>query len=394
MGRYFRKLFYMENSLNAQKKSYTKLYTYSKKYISHRWLNIFITYGFSITVSVVAYFVTPLVKLYPDKTPIFIFYLILVLLCGGIGGLSPALLATIIISVVAFFKFGIGLSLEIVFFIIGAVVASLLIDSIRRTNIINRLKRQEKSYALSLVQLHDAYTKAQSEIKARDEFLSVVSHELRTPLTIMLLKLHNLLNTIQNVSFANFSVPQLMKVIKISEKQIKNLTAMINDLLDISLITTGRMKLKPEETDLVQITKKVLENFSEILKKEKYKIKFEANSAVSGKFDKARLEQAITNLLSNAIAYGEGKPISIQISNDKNIARLAIKDQGIGISPKDQELIFDLFKRTDYSNKHSNGLGVGLYITSQIIKAHKGRVKIYSKLQKGSTFILELPLKI
>lgn len=311
-------------------------------------------------------------------------------LSASIGGKYPALLTTTIISVGVFVSFYNLIHLSV--FTIGAVLISFLIDSIRQINTINQLKKQEKIYAQLFTNLYDAYTKAQSEIKARDEFLTVVSHELRTPLTTMLLKLHNLLNTVHNVPLANFSVPELMKALQGSEKQIKRLTVMINDLLDISLITTGRMELMPEQTDLVEITKRVLENFSDILKKDKYKIKFEAKTSVSAKFDKARIEQAVTNLLSNAIKYGRGKPISIQISKTADSAKLLVKDQGVGILPKDQQVIFDLFKQSGESNERSNGLGVGLYITSQIVKAHGGKIRISSKPSKGSTFTLELPL--
>ncbi|MDP3974016.1 MAG: HAMP domain-containing sensor histidine kinase [Candidatus Daviesbacteria bacterium] len=397
----------MKNSPNAQRRRYSRLYAYSKRYIPYRTLqkigleditedkilNSFIPYGFSIVSSLLILYLTYSTNFFPEETSFYTLYLILILLSASIGGINSALLSTAIISVGAFFMISDANSLiQFIFFIIGASVISFVVDGIRQTNTINRLKKQEKIYAQSFVKLQNDYAKAKEEIKSRDEFLSIISHELRTPLTTMLLKLHNLLNTVHNVPLANFSVPELMKALQGSEQQIKRLTVMINDLLDISLITTGRMELKLEKADLVEITKRVLENFSEVLKKEKFQIKFEAKSPISGRFDKMRMEQAITNLLSNAIKYGRGKPINIQISDNKKIIKLTIEDQGVGIPTQDQKLIFGLFKRTDSTNEHSNGLGVGLYIASQIVKAHGGKINLSSKPLKGSTFTLELPL--
>ena len=168
---------------------------------------------------------------------------------------------------------------------------------------------------------------------------------------------------------------------------------MINDLLDISLITTGRMNLTLENIDLVEITNQVKSSFSEVLKKQKYKIKVSSKSPVIGKWDKVRIEQIITNLFSNAIKYGEGKPIDIQIIKSENKAKFIIKDRGIGISSGEQKIIFDLFKRANGNGEYKKGLGVGLFITSQIVKIHGGKIKVSSKPNKGSIFTVELPLK-
>ena len=277
--------------------------------------------------------------------------------------------------------------------IAGAIIISFLIDLAWENSEIKRLKKQEKLYAHSFIKLFDDYKLAEKDIKARDEFLSIISHELKTPLTVMLLKLHNELKNIQNASLANFSVHELVEVLKNSEKQIKWLKSMINDLLDISLITTGRMNLTLENIDLVEITNQVKSSFSEVLKKQKYKIKVSSKSPVIGKWDKVRIEQIITNLFSNAIKYGEGKPIDIQIIKSENKAKFIIKDRGIGISSGEQKIIFDLFKRANGNGEYKKGLGVGLFITSQIVKIHGGKIKVSSKPNKGSIFTVELPLK-
>jgi signal transduction histidine kinase len=274
----------------------------------------------------------------------------------------------------------------------GAIILVLLINKITTNSEKEQLKKKQKIYAEKFIELYDDLKKAKKDIKARDEFLSVVSHELRTPLTTMLVTLHNMLNTIKNVSLANFSVSELIKVLKNSEIQIKRLKIIINDLLDVSLITTGRMQISPKKTDLVKTTRKVLESFSDVVKNKKNQITIEAPAPVFGNFDKTRIEQAIANLISNAVKYGDEKPIKIKIFSNKNTAHFIITDQGVGIPPKEQQLIFELFKRANWSKENSNGLGVGLYIVYQIVKAHGGEIKVSSKPGKGSTFSMELPL--
>ncbi len=264
---------------------------------------------------------------------------------------------------------------------------------IRDSKEVKKLKAQQIEYARNFTVLHDEYTIALKSIKARDQFLSIISHELKTPLTVMLLNLHSLSKSVQNDSLASFSIHELVKILKNSELQIKWLKSMIDDLQDVSLITTERMNLNLENTDLANITEQVIQSFSETLKKEKNKIKIQAKSVVVGMWDKVRIEQAITNLISNAIKYGGGKPIDIQISKSGGNAKFIVKDQGIGIPSHEQKVIFDLFKRASGPGEYKKGLGVGLFITSRIVKIHGGQIKVSSTPANGATFTIELPLK-
>lgn len=278
-------------------------------------------------------------------------------------------------------------------FIAGAVAVSFLADLAWENRETKQLKKQEKIYAQAFTLLNDDYKVAQRDIKARDEFLSIVSHELKTPLTIMLLKLQSELNSIRNSPLANFSVQELMNVLKNSEQQINWLKLMVNDLLDVSLITTGRMNLQPEKTNLISLTGQVKQNFSEIIKKEKYKIRIDAKAPVIGKWDKMRLKQVITNLFSNAIKYGGGKPIYIRIFNTGGTAKFIIEDRGVGMTSEEQKTIFELFKRANGSGEYKAGLGVGLFIASQIVKKHGGKISVSSKPTKGTSFTVELPIR-
>ncbi|MBI2028578.1 MAG: HAMP domain-containing histidine kinase [Candidatus Levybacteria bacterium] len=404
----------MEKNFSEQDKLYSRLYSYSKKYIPYKWLgklgldninqqqitHLLTSYGLPVVLSTIALLTTYIFKFYPDKIPFYMLYSIFVALSSWYGGLGGGVLTTGIIAsgVVFFLSSNIqyeltgSLLIGLLSFIVSAVTVSFLIGTARRTNEIKKFKEQEKAYSQTFTQLFGEHIKARKEIKARDEFLSIVSHELKTPLTSMLLKLHGMLNSVYNVSLANFSVRELMQVLENAEKQIKWLTAMINDLINVSLITTGRMNLKIEDVDLVGTTNRVLQNFSELLKREKYKIRIEAKSPVVGRWDEVRIEQAITNLVSNAIKYGRGEPIDIKILKTGDSARFIIQDRGIGIHPNEQKVIFDLFKRAEEQNGNHKGLGVGLYITSQIVKVHGGSIRVSSAPMKGSLFTIDLPL--
>jgi len=252
-------------------------------------------------------------------------------------------------------------------------------------------KRKEREYLQLLSIMQKENRKYQQEIKARDEFLSLASHELKTPLSSLLLQLQTALHNIRNVSLANFSVENLLKMLQSAEQQSVRLSKMINDLLNTSLITTGRLELEREPVDLSTLVQDVIDQFA-AKEKDGARITLTAAKNVVGEWDKLRIEQVVTNLLSNAIKYGDDKPIEVTVSKHDAHARLSVTDHGIGIPKEQQEKIFEKFKR-GVSNHDYQGLGVGLYITAQIVKVHEGKITVRSKQNHGSTFTVELPLK-
>ena len=165
---------------------------------------------------------------------------------------------------------------------------------------------------------------------------------------------------------------------------------MINDLLNVSLITTGKLNLEKNHEDLVPIIKEVVDEFTERLEKNEMTIHLKTIAQAPAHLDKLRIQQVFTNLISNAIKYGDKKPIQIEITERNEVIKITITDHGLGIPTKQQERIFALFERGTL-NHDIKGLGVGLYIANQIIKAHNGSIAVKSKPGKGSTFIVELP---
>ncbi len=280
---------------------------------------------------------------------------------------------------------------SIIIFTIEAVLMVYLIDHFRQTDQVNQERKKVKKLEQQLYTLGQKFKIAQEEIKVRDEFLSIASHELKTPLTAMVLQLQTALHNIKNVSLANFSVKNLLNMLEKVENQTNRLSRIINDLLNASRVSSRKLNLKKEEFDIGELVAQVVDNFNEEAEENGNLIKVETKKGLIGKWDKIRIEQAIANLVSNAIKYGEKKPVNIYVTNSKNKVKIQVKDNGIGIADEDLSKIFTLFERA-HENKKIEGTGVGLYITDRIVKAHGGKIEVKSKKGQGSEFIINLPL--
>jgi signal transduction histidine kinase len=162
-------------------------------------------------------------------------------------------------------------------------------------------------------------------------------------------------------------------------------------LLDISRINTGNLQLAKTEIDLSSLVRETVSAMISAAKAAGCALHPAVQDGVSGRFDRTAVEQVIENIVSNAIRYGAGQPISVQLTANGNIVRLAVSDQGIGISEADQVRIFDQFQRVAGSNT-AGGFGVGLWITNQLVLAMGGGISVTSKLGAGSTFTVTLPL--
>ncbi|HYO54388.1 ATP-binding protein [Archangium sp.] len=229
----------------------------------------------------------------------------------------------------------------------------------------------------------------QEAVRIRDEFLSVASHELKTPLTPLSLRIQGLERTIQ-AEPASSMARRLGKEVDAMRRQVKRLSNLVNDILDVSRMSTGRMMLLVEEVDFSEVTREVVARFTPEAQRAGCGLDLHVGGPVVGRWDRLRLEQILTNLLSNAIKYGAGKPIHIRVEQGNGRARLVIRDEGIGIKPEALGRIFNRFERA-VSERHYGGLGLGLYVTRQIIVAMSGTVTAESTPGQGATFTVELP---
>ena len=233
------------------------------------------------------------------------------------------------------------------------------------------------------------YREAQQAVRARDDFLSVASHELRTPLTPLRLQLQRLIGS-RTRAPANLPTERVRDILQRSERHVQRLGVLIDNLLDVSRITSGRLILEPEWVDLAELTREVSGRFTEELTNTGSVLDVDASRPVLGRWDRLRLEQVITNLLSNAIKYGASKPIRMSVQGDGDSARLEVQDDGIGIDEDKQARIFERFERA-VSARSYGGLGLGLFIARQILDAHGGSIAVHSEIGQGTRFTVRLP---
>ncbi|HZH15718.1 MAG TPA: GAF domain-containing protein [Archangium sp.] len=243
---------------------------------------------------------------------------------------------------------------------------------------------ERAALAIEDARLYGAATEA---VRLRDDFLSVAGHELKTPLSALRLQIQMLARVAREVA----TTPGLAQRVEKAERTSERLGALIDELLDAGRITSGRLKLEREEVDLAALTRDTVGRMSEALARTGSEVKLLAETAVPGKWDRVRLEQVVGNLLSNAAKYGRGQPVEVCVDTGLDgRARLVVKDHGIGIAPEDQARIFERFERAVTGNQF-NGLGLGLWISREIIESHGGHILVQSAPGEGSTFTVELP---
>ena len=239
-----------------------------------------------------------------------------------------------------------------------------------------------------LTEIDGRQKQAQQAIRVRDDFLSIASHELKTPLTSLKLQAQGLL-MMPPASLSPSEAARVKQTLEVVDRQVARLDKLIGNLLDVSRIAAGRLVLEPSETDLSALVQEVTRQFEPQLVRCKCHLDARIEQSITGVWDASRIDQVVTNLLSNAIKYGGGKPIELRVEGTENAARVMVRDHGIGISAEDQRRIFGRFERA--AALSYGGLGLGLFISSQIVRAHGGTIRVESTPEVGSIFTVELP---
>ena len=226
-------------------------------------------------------------------------------------------------------------------------------------------------------------------LQARDEFLQIASHELKTPLTPLQLQLEMLARALARAGCEN---DRLTTQLQTATRQTQRLGRLVQGLLDVSRITSGRVSLELETLDLAELVRDLVARFGVEAERQGSEITTHVPDALVGRWDRMRIEQILSNLISNAIKYGGGKPIGIDLTQLDDDVRLAVTDNGIGVDPEELSRIFGRFERA-VSARHLGGLGLGLFIARQFAEAHGGALGAHSQPGMGSTFTLTLPLE-
>lgn len=225
--------------------------------------------------------------------------------------------------------------------------------------------------------------------KRKDEFLGIASHEIKTPLTSI--KTYTQILYKQALAEGNQqSITFLEKI----DQQINKMTNMIADLLDISKINAGKINYNDEKFQLSELIGEIVGDMQLITSKHKILFIKTQDAEVYG--DRDRIGQVLTNLILNAIKFSPNtKEIVVHQELRDGQVVISVKDHGIGIPKKDQDLVFSRFYKgeTTLKNRAPGGLGLGLYISSQIVRRHEGKIWLDSQENKGSTFYFSLPIK-
>jgi len=241
-------------------------------------------------------------------------------------------------------------------------------------------------------QLQQTQHELEHAVRMRDDFMSMVSHELRTPLNTLYLETQLRQLHLSKGNLANFAADRLPAMIERDQRQIRNMVRLIDDMLDVTRMRRGALSIQPQPVDLAALARAVVENLRQQAEAAGSVITLDAPAGLHGVWDEFRIEQVLTNLLTNALRYGGGKPVEMVVQPIGDMARVSVRDQGIGIAPEDHERIFEQFERTEGSRQHAAGLGLGLYITRKIVDLHAGRIGVESAPGQGSTFVVDLPL--
>jgi signal transduction histidine kinase len=292
-----------------------------------------------------------------------------VFLVARVAGLGPALVATALSVPLADYFF---LGEKGALFSNGAIppLVMFALVSSAVAYLTDRLRKLERD--------------ARGVSQAREAFLSAAAHEIKSPLSALNVQIEGLERQLRDE--VSWDVERLRGRASKIHKGVERLATLIDVLLDITSAQAGKLKLELAEVDLAEVARQVVQRFGEE-SPSVCELEMHADGPVVGRWDAARLEQVVTNLISNACKYGQGKPIEVTVRGDAERAHLAVRDRGTGIPAQDYGRIFERFERLD---DQVPGNGLGLWITREIVEAHGGQIRVDSEPGNGSTFIVEL----
>jgi signal transduction histidine kinase len=233
-------------------------------------------------------------------------------------------------------------------------------------------------------------TDLRAALRAREDFLSVASHELRTPIATLKLTIEALHRAATRAE-SGLSRSEAQPRIEMAMRQVDRCATLVDQLLDVSQLSSGKLALSFAATDLGQLVTRVVARLEMQAIAAGSTLSVRAEPGVVGQWDEGRLDQVVTNLLTNAIKYGAGGPVTVEVAARRGDAVLVVRDHGIGIPVEAQARIFERFERAVPAS-HYGGFGLGLWIVRQFVEQMGGRVSVASAEGQGATFTVCLPL--
>lgn len=286
----------------------------------------------------------------------------IVVLSSWYGGIGPGILATILTAILSNFLFlepglsfsGLENALTTTIFLIQGLFISIISEAKRNADL------------------------------QKDSFISFASHELKNPLTVI-----KSYNTLLGRSLKGKNSLKMKGFIARIDSQVDKITNLINDLLDVTKIASGKLILNKETLAIYSMLQDIIRD--QQLLSPTHKIKFYGKSYKKIYADRIRISEVFINIINNAVKYSPGRrSIIVSITGKRNSVVVSVQDFGIGLSEQEKEKIFEQFYRAPGTKVE--GLGLGLYIAQQIVILHQGKIWVESKLNKGSIFYVELPI--
>jgi len=242
-------------------------------------------------------------------------------------------------------------------------------------------------FGFDVTELLKAQQATKELMQRKDEFMSIASHELKTPIT----SIQGFLQLALRLAKKNQSGNQMLNFIEKANRQLVNLTSLVNDLLDVTKIQAGKMQFNYSYFNIREMIEECIGDMQDT---GSHQLVIEHTDDVQAYADQHRIEQVINNFLSNAIKYSpDNKTVIIYTELIADELQVTVKDFGLGIPPDKTEQVFDRFFRVNDSSSMISGLGLGLYISSEIVKRHGGTIGVKSTIDEGSEFWFRIPLK-
>ncbi len=253
-----------------------------------------------------------------------------------------------------------------------------------------RVEERTAALAASTAREREARLTAEAATQARDEFLSVAAHELKTPVTGLRATAQIIARRLQKWDVE--VPPWLGDGLRVIDQQAERLTRLMAQLLDVSRLDQDKLAPDRRETDLAAVAERLVAAFS--ARTNKHALVLAADPGTVAEVDPVAIEQVVSNLLDNAIKYSpDGGQIDVEVKRDDDeYARVAVRDRGLGIPPEKRKAIFERFYQA-HAEDHRSGLGLGLYISQQIVALHGGEIVAEFPPDGGTRFVVTLPLQ-